>query len=552
MKRKPLILVLAMLLVLSLMLASCTPKAPAVETPAAETPAAQTEKVLRVSLANEPPDIDPQIGTDLISIQIGGHVLEGLVRVYDGKILPGMAESWEISEDGLTYTFHLRDAKWSDGIAVTAKDFEYSWQRLLDPDTAGGYAEVMGFLIKNGEKYYKNEITDKTQLGVKAIDDKTLEVKLEAPTGYFLRVVGFLPFLPSREDLVTKYAKSFASDPDKMAFNGPFIIKEWKHEESLTLVKNPNYWNKDKIKLDILELPIIGDSKTAINMFEAGDLISSSIPADLIETYKQKGTAKFMQNGGEFHIQFNLVDKQVGKILSNVNFRQAISYSIDRENLTNAVIKAGTPATRYIPAIIAGNEKGYTEANPLDALPLKADQAKAKEYFALALKDLNLTVDKFPTIKLLGADTESARKVCEAIQDMVVKSIGINLELVNVPSKQRFQLVKQGDFNMVYSNWFPDYDDPMTYLDIWLSYSTFNSAHWNNKDFDAAIEIAKTTPDFKLREEKMFEAEKIFLADIPAIPLYWGNNAYVVSDDVINYMRSLVGADPDLIYTDLK
>jgi len=197
------------------------------------------------------------------------------------------------------------------------------------------------------------------------------------------------------------------------------------------------------------------------------------------------------------------------------------------------------------------NDK-FAKENPLNAIEVKADQAKAKEYLDKALKELNLTIDKFPTIKLLGADSSSARSYCEAVQDAVLKNLGIKLELVNVPAKQRLQLVNQRDYEMVYANWFPDYDDPMTYLDIFVTGGGMNRSDYTNPKYDAAIKAAKSATDEKVRQQKMFEAEQIILEDMPVIPSHWGANAYVQSDKLVNYVRSLVGADPDLTYVDLK
>ncbi len=551
MKKKSLMICLALLLALSTLLSACAPKVTTQGDAPAPAPA-PAEKSISILMESEPPNIDPQIGTDLYSFFIAGHVLEGLVRVYDGKVIPGAAEKWEISPDGLTYTFHLRDSKWSDGVPVKAQDFEYSVLRLLDPKTAAGYAEVMGFYIKNAEKFYNGEVTDKSQVGVKATDDKTLVITLENPTGYFLRLLGFVCFLPSREDLVTKFGESYAAEPDKIAYNGPYVVKEWKHEETVVLAKNPDFWDKDKIKMDIIECPIITDSKTALNMFEAGDLDFSSIPAELLDSYIQSGKAKMMPNGGLFWLQFNYSSKNNGKVLGNVNFRKAVAYAIDRDALVKAVVKRGAPATRYVPDNIMGVDDKYAAENPLAALPIKADPAKAKEYFDIALKELNMTADKFPTIKLLGADTSETRKYCEALQDMLLKNLGIKVELVNVPSKQRLQAVKDRDYEIVYANWFPDFDDPMTYLDIWITKGGFNRSDYTNPKYDTLIKEAKAATDEKVRQQKMFEVEKIALEDMIVVPTHWGANAAVQSDRLVNFVRSLVGADPDLTFVDIK
>lgn len=546
MKRKSLMICLALLLALGTLLSACAPNAPA------QGEATATEKSISIFMESEPPNIDPQIGTDLYSFFVAGHVLEGLVRVYDGKVIPGAAERWEISPDGLTYTFHLRDSKWSDGVPVKAQDFEYSILRLLDPNTAASYAEVMGFYINNAAKYYSGEITDKAQVGVKATDDKTLVITLENPTGYFLRLLGFVCFLPSREDVVAKHGEAFAAEPDKMVYNGPYVVREWKHEESVTLAKNPDFWNAGQIKMDVIECPIITDIKTSLNMFEAGELDFSYIPTDLLDSYIAGGKAKMAPNGGLFWLQFNYSSKENGKILSNVSFRKAIAHAIDRDSLVKAVVKRGIPASRYVPDNIMGINDKYAAENPLNVLPAKADPAKAKEYFDAALKELDLTVSTFPVLKLLGADTSEARKYCEALQDMLLNNLGIKVELINVPSKQRLQAVKARDYEIVYANWFPDYDDPMTYLDIWVTGGGFNRSDYSNPRYDALITEAKAASDEKVRQQKMLEAEKIALEDMIVVPTHWGANAGVQSDRMIGFIRSMVGADPDLTFVDIK
>lgn len=552
MKRKSLMICLALILALSTLLSACAPKAPAQGEATEPTAPAASEKSISILMESEPPNIDPQIGTDLYSFFVAGHVLEGLVRVYDGKVIPGVAEKWEISPDGLTYTFHLRDSKWSDGVPVKAQDFEYSIFRLLDPKTAASYAEVMGFYIKNASKYFSGEITDKSQVGVKATDDKTLVITLENPTGYFLRLLGFVCFLPSREDVVAKHGEAFAAEPDKMVYNGPYLVKEWKHEESVTLVKNPDFWNAEQIKMDIIECPIVSDLKTAVNMFEAGELDFTTVPSELLDTYMQNGKVKMMQNGGLYWLQFNYSSKEYGKILGNVNFRKAVSSAIDREALAKVVFKRAAPAVRYIPDNIMGIKDRFAAENPIDGLAPKADPAKAKEYFAAALKDLNMTAEQFPTLKLLGADTAEARMYCEALQDMLLNNLGIKIELVNVPSKQRLQAVKSRDYEIVYANWFPDYDDPMTYLDIWVTGGGFNRSDYSNPKYDALIAEAKASADENVRQQKMLEAEKLALEDMIVVPTHWSANAGLQSDRMIGFVRSMVGADPDLTFVDIK
>lgn len=549
--KKSLALVLALVLVLSIALTACGPK----EQPVAggDKPAAAEPKVLRLA-GTEPPNLDPQLGTDTVSIMVDNALLEGLVRVVDGKVTPGMAEKWEVSADGLTYTFHIRDAKWSDGQAVTAKDFEYSFLRLLDPATASEYA-FQGYYIVNGEEYNTGKITNPAEVGVKATDEKTLEVKLKAPTKYFLALTGFLSFEPSRKDLVEKYKEGYAADADKAVYNGPFVLKEWAHDSSIVLEKNPNYWNKDAIKLDGVNITIVTDTKTVMNMYEAGDIDVATINKDNIEKYKAEGKANFTADGAEFYFQFNVKGRtpEVGKFLSNMNFIHAFGFAIDREAFVTQVLKNGsTPATRYILPLLQGVNGKFADEYPYEFYPAKADAAKAKEYLDAALKEIGTTADKIPAIEFLTDDSDAARINGEAIQDMLAKNLGIKIEIKQVQFKQRLELMQSHDYDLVMAGWGPDYDDPMTYADLWVTGGGHNNTGWSNAKYDELIAFAKTATDQKARADAMFESEKLLMEQGPIVPVYFRQIAYAKQDYVKDLVRNFIGADPDFVYSDIQ
>jgi oligopeptide transport system substrate-binding protein len=547
--KKSLALVLALVFVLSMALTACGPK-PEQGNEGTDT---AEPKVFRMA-ANEPPNLDPQLGTDTVSIMVANGVLEGLIRVHDGKVLPGMAETWEISEDGLTYTFHMRDAQWSDGQKVTAKDFEYSFIRLLDPATASEYA-FQGYYIVNGEEFNTGKITDPTQVGVKALDDKTLEIKLKAPTKYFLALTGFLSFMPSRKDLVEQYKEGYAADFDKAVYNGPFTLTEWQHDASMVLEKNPNYWNKDAIKLDRVEFTIVTDSKTVINMYEAGDTDMATISKDLIAKYKTEGKANFSPDGSEFYFQFNVKGRtpEIGKFLSNKNFIHALGFAIDRQAFCDQVLKNGsTPAQRYIQPLLMGTNDKFSNEYPLDYYPATADVAKAKEFLETALKELGTTADKIPTIEYLTDDSDVARTNGEAIQDMLSKNLGVKIEIKQVQFKQRLELMNAGDYDFVFAGWGPDYDDPMTYADLWVTGGGHNNTNWSNAKYDELIAFAKSSSDEKARAEAMFESEKILLEEGPIVPIYFRQIAFAKQPYVKNVIRNFIGADPDFVFADIE
>ena len=547
--KKSLALVLALVFVLTMALTACGPKTP---TSGAVTPPAEP-KVLRMA-ATEPPNLDPQLGTDTVSIMVDNAILEGLVRVYAGKTTPGMAETWDVSADGLTYTFHLRDAQWSDGQKVTAKDFEYSFIRLMDPATASEYA-FQGYYIVNGEEYNTGKITDPTQVGVKALDDKTLEIKLKAPTKYFVALTGFLSFMPSRKDLVEKNKEAYAADADKAVYNGPFVLKEWQHDATIVLEKNPSYWNKDAIKLDKVEFTIVTDSKTIVNMYEAGDTDLAALSKDFIAKYDAEGKANYFATGSEFFFQFNMKGKNAesGKFLANNNFRQALGYAIDRQAFCDQVLKNGsTAAQRYILPLLMGDKDKFAVEYPYEFYPKNADIAKAKELLAAALKELGTTADKIPTIEYLTDDSDVARTTGEAIQDMISKNLGVKVEIKQVQFKQRLELMQAGDYDLVFAGWGPDYDDPMTYADLWVTGGGHNNTNWTDPEYDKLIAFAKSSPDSKARAEAMFASEKILLEKGPIIPIYFRNGVYAMQPYVKNIVRNFIGADPDFVYTDIQ
>lgn len=548
--KRSLTLMLVLVLALSMVLTGCGPKEPAAGT---DEPAPAEEKVLRMAQTTEPPNLDPQTSTDTVSFEVLNGVYEGLVRVHDGQVKPGIAETWDISEDGLTYTFHLRDAKWSDGKPVTAQDFEYAVIRLLDPALASEYA-FQGYYLVNGEEFNTGVITDPSQVGVKALDEKTIEFKLVAPTKYFLALMGFGSFMPTRKDIVDTYGTAYAAEADKAVYNGPFVLKEWKHEESLTLEKNPEYWDIASINLDRVEMPIITDAKTAVGMYEVGDLDYVGLGKDFVQKYKDAGQAKYYYDGGLFYFQFNVKgsNPQIGKFLANANFRKAFGFAIDRQQYIDAVMKNDSdPATRYVMPLLAGNKDLYVKEHPYDFYPVNADPAKAKEYLDKALKELNTTIDKVPAIEYLTDDSEDVRIMAEAIQEMVLKNLGIKFEIKQVPFKQRIDLMNKKDYDLVFAGWGPDYDDPMTYLDLWVIGGGHNNTNWEDKTYTDLIKFCKTTPDMDARSEKMFEAEKRLLEEGPIVPVYSRKRAYAEQPYVKNLVKQFIGATRDFVYTDI-
>lgn len=511
------------------------------------------EKELRMFITAEPPNIDPQLSTDAISFVPMNAILEGLTRVYKDEIQPGMAEKWDISDDKLTYTFHLRDAKWSDGQPVTAQDFEYSIKRLLNPDSAAEYA-YQAYYIKGGKAW--NEGTGSEEdVAIKAIDEKTLEITLENPTPYFLELLSFSAYLPVRQDIVEAQGQKFAADADKMIYNGPFVLDSWTHDEELLLSKNKDYWDKDKINLDSVEIAIFTDNKTAVRMYEDLAIDETSLGKDFIDNYKAQGLDKYYYDGGEFYFEVNAntTNAETQKFLANKNFRQAMGYAIDRQSFCDAVLKNGSdPATRYAYPLIKGNTEGKTfvEEHPYYFYPRTADKDKAKELLNKAAEELGVSIEQIPTIELLVDEGDTVKVQAETIQAML-KEVGINVSIRQVTFKQRLQLMTDKNFDIVMAGWSPDYRDQMTYLDLWVTGGGNNHINWSNAQYDELIASAQKEADEVKRADMLFEAEKILLEDAGVIPIYFRRVGYTEQPYVLNLVRNYCGPIKDFVYADI-
>lgn len=536
------------LLMVSTVFAGCAGKKSESTTGEQSAQENKTPQVLTFSVTAEVPTLDPQLANSMPSMEVINATMEGLLRMHNGKVEPGIAEKWEASADGKTYTFHLRDAKWSDGQPVTAQDFEYGIKRLLDPATASDYA-FSGFLIENGYEYNSKKITDPNQVGVKAIDDKTLEIKLVNPATFFAGYTNQCGFYPVRKDIVEKYGKDFGLEAANNVYNGPFIAKEWKHEEKIVLEKNPNYWNKDAVKLDSVNILVVADGNTALSMYENGELDFVNVPMTLSEKYISSGEAKVYMNGAIDWMRLNL--KAEGRPwLANLDFRKALNFAIDREDYVKTVTKGlYFPFTRLTLPMVAGAKGGkYTDETPIDIIPEKADVTKAKEYLQKAMAALNITDPKTMSVEFKTSDTDNDKRMAEFLQDQLTKNLGITVTIKPVTYKQKLSDDTNKQYEAVYNGWMPDYDDPMTYLELFETNNSQNSTGWSNAEFDKLIESARSETDQVKRQQMLWDAEKILVEECPFIPLQCRQVAYLQKDNLKEVSRYFVGSDLDFVY----
>lgn len=467
--------------------------------------------------------LDPANGNDDGSYNIIKYLSEGLVRDKGGVIVPGVAESWDASPDGLEITFHLRaDAVWTDGTPVTAEDFRYSFLRLLDPNVGYNYCDS-GFLFKNGEAYFNGECTAE-EVGIEVIDEQTLKITREEPSIETLYELAGTPFLPIRKDYAEEHGVAYGAEADTIMTNGPFTLTEWSHDSKMVLTKNDTYWVKDSINLDKMTYVLGTSGDTAIDMMMAGQL-------DLIENGDQDKIAPLLDMGftaepfasGYQCIHMNSAgrNEDTAKFMSNSNFRRALNLTINRDAIIASAMKGCQATTRIsAPTDMGVNDTMHNEY-PLEGWPTGGDAAKAKEYFDLAMQELGTTAEDVPELSMLCFDSEGTITILQAAQDMLLNNLGIKCTIDPQPIQQMIGTAIGGDWDFWYGgmtrgtmDWLSSgsvaagfYSDPAK-----DDYGTYN---YCNEAFNALYNQAGVTLDIQERKDLLFEMEKI-LVDDPA------------------------------------
>ncbi|KEO83453.1 peptide ABC transporter substrate-binding protein [Tumebacillus flagellatus] len=499
------------------------------------------EQVINLALGDEIPSLDVSKATDNIAFRVLGQIDEGLTRVdKNGKAQPGVAKDWQVSSDGLTYTFNLRDdAKWSDGTPVTAGDFEYSWKRTLDPKTASQYAFMVAW-VKGGDAYNQGKGTA-DEVGVKAKDDHTLVVTLDHPVPFFAEQMAFPLFFPQKKDFVEKQGDKNGADADKVISNGPFKLTDWTHEQSATLVKSDNYWDKANVKLEKVNYQVVKDSGALENLYESGQLDRIGLVRDQVDRYKDKPEYVVIPELTNGYFQFN----EKNKVFTNANIRKAFTYAVDGDQYADIVYHNGTSgATGFVPTGTSNGNGGDFRKDNGDLINRKENGPKAKEFLAQGLKELGLT--ELPHLKLLSDDGDVSKKASEFIKEQWRQNLGVDVEIENVPFKLRLQRTTARDYDMVVSLWGADYNDPMTFLDMWITGGDFNENGYSNPKYDALIKSAQTEPDAKKRMSYLYDAEKILMQDMPVGPIFFRASSGVSRQYIKGWQNNVSAPDYDL------
>ncbi|MDM5188274.1 peptide ABC transporter substrate-binding protein [Bacillus sp. DX4.1] len=500
------------------------------------------KQVLNLIEAAEIPSMDTSKSTDSVSFRVFVNAMEGLYRLdKDNKPTPGMAKDVKISEDKKTYTFELRDAKWSNGEPVRAQDFVYGWQRTLDKALAAEYAFIL-FDIKNAQKVNKGELPP-DQLGVKAKDDKTLVVELEQPTPYFIELTSFPTFFPLNEKFVKQQGDQHALEADKVLYNGPFTLSEWKHEQSYQLKKNPNYWEKDKVKLEEINVSIVKETSTGVNLYDSDQVDRVILSSEFVDKYKKNKADEFKTklDPRMYFLRFN----QQNATLKNQKVREAIDLAYDKKGIANVILNDGSlPAYFLVPEKFTtgpdGKDFRTVNKNFRDS---KNNAEKAKKLWEEAKKELGQDTI---TIELLNDDNGTRKKVGDFIKEELEKNLpGLKVNIKQQPYKQKLDLEKKLQYDFSLSAWSPDYPDPMTYIDMFVTGSSFNEMAYSNPKYDDLVTKAKgeLLKDDKARWKALVEAEKILFDDAAISPVYQQSTAYLEKTYVKGIANHTFGGD---------
>lgn len=497
---------------------------------------------IAVCLASEPQSIDPALNSAVDGAITINHVFEGLIKwVDDGQgnatLAPGQAESWEkvVNDDGtVTYTFKMRDGiKWSDGKEVTAKDFEYSWKRLANPETAADYCYMIDMV--QGYAGVADGTADPDTLAVKAVDDKTLEVVLTYDCPYFEEIAAFPSTFPVRQDVV-EGNEEWTYDPATYIGNGPYKMKEWSHNAYILTEKNTEYYDYENLGPATIRFTLLDDANAILAAYNSGELqFIEELPVDEVANYLVSGDLKIVDYIGTYYVCFNTEDE----VFSDPKVRKAFNLAIDRNYIVENVTQTG-----QVPA------GGFVPAGVYDAEGPGGDdfRTKGKDYYSVAAEDYEANCEEarqllaeagypggegFPTVEYLYNTNDEHKAVGEALQNMWQTVLGVNVTLNNQDWNVFLQTRKNGDYQIARNGWIADYNDPCSFLDMWYTDGGNNDAQYSNPEYDALIDAAKATSVPEERMEAFHKAEDILMGqDNVHAPIYFYTQKYMMDDSI--------------------
>lgn len=491
---------------------------------------------LNIMLETPVESLDPQQATDGTSFEVIADYTDGLMQMdADGQAVPAIAESYDLSEDGLTYTLHLRDASWSNGDPVTAADFVYAWQRAVDPEIASEYSYMLSDIgqVVNAAEIIAGE-KDKSELGVTAVDDKTLEVQLNVPVSYFLSLMYLPTFYPVNQAFYESVGDTFGTSPETVLSNGAFTLDTYEPAATaFHLTKNEDYWDADRIQLPGLNYQVIQDSQQALMSYQTGALDTTLVNGEQVDQVKDDPEFQTIGAGYLWYVSPNI---DAVPELANLNIRLAMTHAINREAITDDVLKDGSiPTYTAVPMQFAAGPDGsdFSEDQTKYSDVCAYDADKAAELWAAGLEELGISE---LTLDMIVDADDAPQKVAQVLKEQWETTLpGLTVNLTIEPKKQRVQDMQDGNFEAALTRWGPDYADPMTYLGMWITGNSNNYGLWSNADYDAIIAEC-TTGDLCTNAEgrwaRLYDAEKIVMDDAVIFPLYTQANAEMLSSKV--------------------
>ena len=512
------------------------------QTTAESTEAGSTtgEKILKVQVGPDPETVDPALNSAIDGGNMILHAFEGLLTLDEnGQLKEGQAESWETSEDGLTWTFHLRDGlKWSDGTDLTAKDFVYSWQRVCDPNVAAPYAETVLGMVKGYDEAVAGDIT---KLDVQAPDEKTVVVNLANPCSYFGELAAFATLNPVQQATVEANGDAWATSADTYISNGPFMMTEWVPGSHITFSKNPNYWNAEAIKLDKLEFELIEDSNAAYSAYTSGEVdMIKDVPTEEIPSLQ--GNEEFHVDPiiGTYYVSLNLQKEY----FQDARVRKALSLAIDRNYVANTLMQGTySPASSIVGpgwldtdgSSFAENANGGTPYIDNDNFDANLEEAKK------LLEEAGYpNGEGFPQIEYTTNDAGYHKVVAEYLQQAWA-AIGIDLKVNIVEWASFTPMRRNGEFDVARNGWVGDYTDPSNILELFCTTNGNNDGKYTNADFDAAIEDSRVTTDATTRSADLHKAEDTLMNDAGCIPIAYYNDFWLQSSKITGSWHSANG-----------
>ena len=496
---------------------------------------------IRISMLQEPPSLDTIKATDLVSFFVLGHTTEGLLR-YDGRgrLVSGVAESWDVTPT--TLTFKLRpDARWHNGSKVTAADFIYAWQNINDPAAGAPFAAIM-YPIKNAEAIQNGELPV-TALGVSSPSEGTLVVELERPCGYCLGLMAHPTFYPINKTFHEQAGERYGAESDQLLSNGPFVLTEWVHEARLVMSKNPHYWNREAIELNEIEVAYItGDNRTRLNLFRDGQIAFVRMGAETVKDAVAQGLrVRTFLTGGVTYVWFNF---RAGKPTNSRALRRAIQASFNPEEYVNKVIAIpGYKATSTLfPSWIKGNEKSFVEEYPPPVV------IRGKQQRLELMEQVAREMGKVPDLTILTVASTTGAKAAEYFQGLLKQSLGINSRVDQQTLKQYLNKARKGEFDLVLSSWYPDFDDLVTYADLLGSDNSNNRGRYSSKAYDRSLEVLLESINPVERFKTAAELQRIIVNEVPLLPNSETSSAYMVHPKLKGVVRRVLGQDPDFTY----